>query len=94
MTHKVELRYAGKRLDEVVAEHATVHLEQMADQHYSLIIETKDECAILSIGSVSDRAHVAAQLMELSVVHRRRDAAIRRENRKKLALGVCPRRAP
>lgn len=66
----VEVRYgepAHKTLDEIVAYAADVHLEQMNDSQYCLIISTGKECAYFWINA--KRGRISAMEYERESVH-------------------------
>lgn len=83
---QIEVRYddaAHTRLDEVVAFDAYVHLEQMNDAEYALIVETSKERACFLLSTLNYKAHVRARELWRDQISRRAEAARLRENKKR-----------
>lgn len=79
-SHVVECRYAGKVLDEVVARNCDVHLEQMSNNYYALIIDTPTQRVCIHIGAKDERGHAFATVLWHEPINRRSEAQHRRWN--------------
>ena len=64
MTDRLTYNDDGKTLDEVVLSNASVHLEQLDDSVFMLIVENKKHHWHLTIGSRSGKAKVDAWVYE------------------------------
>jgi len=64
MEDRLDYNEDGKTLDEVVMYDALVHLEQMDDTYFMLIVENKQHRWHLRIGSRSGMAKVDAWVFE------------------------------
>ena len=72
MNDRVAYNEDGKTLDEIVAYNAYVHLEQLSDTVFTLIIENKNRHWHLKVGSRTKRAKVDAWLFEEFIPRRKR----------------------
>ena len=66
MSDRLSFNDDGKTLDEVVLSNASVHLEQLDDGIFMLIVENNKHHWHLRIGSKSGRAKVDAWVYERS----------------------------